>query len=165
MIRNTVRALIIQDDMLLAIKKERPNVGVYYALPGGAQAPDETLDQALKRECIEELGVEIIESQFLCIREYISRNHEYSFIMKEVHIIDFLYLCKIKLLTTDMHSVQADIGQVGIEWLPINEIKEVLLQNEISSRKYKFPSTQHDFFKEFFLDGITEYYISKVFES
>lgn len=35
MIRNTARALIIQDGLLLAIKKERPEVGVYYTLPGG----------------------------------------------------------------------------------------------------------------------------------
>lgn len=85
--------------------------------------------------------------------------------MKEIHTLDFLYICKIKPVTTDLHSVQADIGQIGIAWLPIDEVKEALIQNEVSSRKYKFPSTQHDFFKELFLDGITEHYISKVFES
>jgi 8-oxo-dGTP diphosphatase len=72
---------------------------------------------------------------------------------------------QVQPVTTDLHSIQADIGQIGIAWLPIEEIKEVLIQKEISSRKYKFPSTLHDFLKELFIDGITEHYINKVFES
>ncbi|MDG0875545.1 hypothetical protein L5D93_25215 [Paenibacillus thiaminolyticus] len=44
-IRNAVRALIMEDDRLLCIKKERPEVGVYYALPGGAHGPNETLER------------------------------------------------------------------------------------------------------------------------
>ncbi|MCR8630497.1 NUDIX domain-containing protein [Paenibacillus radicis (ex Xue et al. 2023)] len=151
MIRNTVRALIVQDDHLLSIKKERPGIGVYYALPGGAQEPDETLEQALYRECIEELGVSIVESKLLCIREYISYNHEYSFIMKEVHSLDFIYLCKTEPIHTDLNSIQADIGQIGIEWLPISKIRESLIQDDESMRMYKFPRTLHDFYIEYFL--------------
>ncbi|SFM46934.1 NUDIX domain-containing protein [Paenibacillus sp. 1_12] len=164
MIRNTVRALIIQDDKLLSIKKERPNVGVYYALPGGAQEPSETLEQALNRECMEELGLEIIESQLLCLREYISRNHEYSFIMKEVHTIDFIYTCNTKPILTELKSTHADIGQIGIEWLPINKIRESLVQANESLRPFKFPRTLHDFYQEYFLNQIVETYTSTIFE-
>ncbi|WP_165972212.1 NUDIX domain-containing protein [Paenibacillus piri] len=152
-IRNAVRALIIHDDKLLSIKKERANVGIYYALPGGAQELDETLEQALVRECREELGVEITDSHLLCIREYISNNHEYSFIMKKVHAIDFMFLCKIDPIADDLRSVRADIGQIGIEWLPIPHIRESLLQPDKLERPLKFPGRLHEFYYDFFVTG------------
>jgi len=152
MIRNTVRALIFQEDKLLLIKKYRPNVGIYYALPGGAQEAGETLEQALIRECMEELGIEISISRLICVREYISRNHEYSFIMKEVHSIDFLFECKTQSIHKERGSLQADVGQVGIEWLSVNEFE-----------RYKFPETTDEFFKEYFSDQLVKPYLSKVF--
>ncbi|WP_152392736.1 NUDIX domain-containing protein [Paenibacillus guangzhouensis] len=165
MIRNTVRALIIQDDKLLLIKKKRPNIGLYYVLPGGAQESNETLEQALIRECIEELGIEISSSNLICVREYISRNHEYSFILKEVHTIDFIYECNIQFLNNELRSLKADIGQVGIEWLPINEIKKTIYEPEESLESYKFPRTTYEFFKEYFSDQLIELYSGKIFES
>ena len=42
MIRNAVRAWIVEDDKMLFIKKSLPDAGIYYVLPGGAQEPDET---------------------------------------------------------------------------------------------------------------------------
>jgi ADP-ribose pyrophosphatase YjhB (NUDIX family) len=58
---------------MLFIKKEHPTIGTYYAQPGGAVEPNETLEEALKRECKEELGFEVSVSRFVCIREYIEQ--------------------------------------------------------------------------------------------
>ncbi|MFB8372794.1 NUDIX domain-containing protein [Paenibacillus taichungensis] len=165
MIRNTVRALIIQKDNLLLIKKKRANIGIYYVLPGGAQEENETLEQALSRECMEELGIEISSSRLVCVREYISRNHEYSFIMKEVHSIDFIYECSTHFLNNELRSLQADVGQVGIEWLPINEIKRTVYRLEESLEHCKFPRTTNEFFKEYFSDQVIKPYSSVIFES
>ncbi|RXZ77421.1 NUDIX domain-containing protein [Paenibacillaceae bacterium] len=163
MIRNTVRALIIQNEMLLTIKKERPGVGIYFTLPGGAQEQGETLDEALKRECLEELGIDILDNKLVCIREYISQNYEYSFIMKEVHAIEFIYECNT-ISTSTYSSLQTDVGQIGIEWLPINGIKQTVSQIEELPNLYKFPSVTRDFFKEYFIDQILEPFRSQVFE-
>ncbi|MET3549417.1 ADP-ribose pyrophosphatase YjhB (NUDIX family) [Paenibacillus favisporus] len=164
MIRNTVRALIIQDGRLLAIKKERPEVGVYYALPGGAQEVGETLEQTLQRECFEELGIDVAEHKFICIREYISKNHEYSFIVKEVHAVEFIYECRIKATDTFISS-QADVGQIGTEWIPIESIKQSVSESDQISKPCKFPITTNDFLKEYFRDQGLELYRNTNYES
>jgi 8-oxo-dGTP diphosphatase len=164
MVRNTVRAVIIHDESILMIKKERTHVGVYYALPGGAQEPRETLDQALKRECLEELGIEITESDFMCVREYISNHHEYSFIMKEVHAMEFIYNCKFNASADkELHSSHADVGQIGITWLPVSEVIRSLLQQEALLKPYKFPAATQDFIKELLLEGTIIPYKCKVY--
>jgi len=165
MVRNTARALIIQDGKLLTIKKERPHIGIYYTLPGGAQEPDETLDQTLQRECREEVGLELLSSKLIGLREYISNNHEYSFIMKEVHAIDFIYECTAYPAVSPLSSPQADVGQIGIEWLPIEKIKLTITQSDALLRPYKFPLITHDFFKEYFLHPSIEAYKSIIFAS
>lgn len=53
-IRNSAKAIIIQDDELLALKMEDKD-GYYFILPGGGQEHGENLHETLKRECKEEM--------------------------------------------------------------------------------------------------------------
>lgn len=71
-IRNSAKAVIIQNDKLLAIKlhdgKEE-----WYILPGGGQGCDEMLPQTVEREVREEAGVEVKCKDLLLVIEGGSR--------------------------------------------------------------------------------------------
>ena len=54
-----VKAIIVRDQQLLTIVKQYPE-GIAYILPGGKQEFGETLEQAIQRECREELGGDMI---------------------------------------------------------------------------------------------------------
>lgn len=156
MIRITAKAIIEQDGRLLLIKKKLDHVGVYYTLPGGGQELGETLDFTIMRECKEELSINIKILKILCVREYISANHEYSFLQKEVHALEFVYHCAIDV-GSQLSSLQSDEGQIGFEWLKISDII-----NSLSSRTndIKFPKTLADFLVEYYIHQSIETFSS-----
>ncbi|WP_197258950.1 NUDIX domain-containing protein [Paenibacillus dendritiformis] len=164
-IRNAVRALIMEDDRMLFIKKERPEAGVYYVLPGGAHEPNETLEETLRRECEEELGAALADHRLLCVREYISGNHEYSFIMKKVHAVEFIYVCRLPDPGDVPGGLHADEGQIGIEWLPVRDVIATVEHSYFSKRhrKYVFPQALHDFLGEYFAANPLEPVASMVY--
>lgn len=58
-LRNAVRCFLIKDDKVICIKHLMGRVG-YYDIPGGKIEENETALEAVKREFIEETGVEVI---------------------------------------------------------------------------------------------------------
>ncbi len=76
-VRLSVKAIIIREGRLLVLRC-RDQSGVWYVLPGGGQMAGETLDQALKRECLEELGCEIRMGPLRFVRDYIAWHHEFA---------------------------------------------------------------------------------------
>lgn len=83
-VRNSAKAVIVQDDKLLAIKKQDKD-GYSYILPGGGQEHGENLHLTLKRECIEEINDNVEIGDLIFIREYIGENHEHFEFDSEVH--------------------------------------------------------------------------------
>ena len=76
-IRNSAKAIIIEDGRLLAIKLTDEE-GFWYCLPGGGQEPGEPLEAALRRECLEEINCEIEICDLRFVRDYIGKNHEFA---------------------------------------------------------------------------------------
>ena len=132
-IRNSAKAVIIQDNKLLVIKKEDTD-GYYFILPGGGQEHDENLHQTLKRECIEEIGVEIVIKDLIFIREYIGKNHEYSSSDFQVHKTEFMFSCSLREGKKNITNGEApDDGQIGVDWLSLSK----LLQHRLYPQKMR----------------------------
>lgn len=64
--------------------------------------------------------------------------------MKEVHAVEFIYECRIKATDTFVSS-QADIGQIGMEWIPTESIKQSVSASDQSSKTYQFLKQQGTF--------------------
>jgi 8-oxo-dGTP diphosphatase len=132
-IRNSAKAVIIQDSKLLVIKKEDKD-GYYFILPGGGQDHGENLHETLKRECIEEIGEEVEIEDLMFLREYIGKHHEYSASDFQVHRMEFMFLCRLKERKENIkNGISPDDGQIGVEWLPVSE----LLQHRLYPQKMR----------------------------
>jgi 8-oxo-dGTP diphosphatase len=120
-VRNSAKAIIIQDRWLLAIKYIDQQ-GEWFTLPGGGQEAGETLHQALQRECLEEFGLEIEIGPLRYIREYIAINHEFADHDSEVHQVEFMFTCSLSGTPAEMKTTKPDPGQVGITWLLVDDL-------------------------------------------
>ncbi|MEW6229222.1 MAG: NUDIX domain-containing protein, partial [Bacillota bacterium] len=114
-IRVSAKAIIIQDGKLLATKNV-DHWGVFYLLPGGGQEPGEPLPDALKRECKEEIGVEVQVGDLLFVRDYIASNHEFAEWDGDVHQLELMFSCTLLDGQVPRNGVQPDTRQVSVEW-------------------------------------------------
>lgn len=114
MIRIRASALIIENGKILTIKHKKNNKE-YYLLPGGGTNFGETLENAIKREMMEELNVKIKVGDMLFISESINPNYER-------HIISIIMKCK---LITKNFKIGQDKRVSGYEFLSKDELKRV----------------------------------------
>ncbi len=123
-IRNSAKAIIIQGEKVL-LTKNQDNDGYFYLFPGGGQEHGETIQQALIRECMEEVGQQVELGELLHVREYIGKNHEYASADFDVHQVEYYFISKIVNETKDhIEPSNPDSHQVGIEWIAINDLPE-----------------------------------------
>lgn len=111
-IRNSAKALIIRDGMMLA-SKINDNGDIFYIMPGGGQAEEELLPEAVKRECAEEMGILVEPKSLVFVIEGL---HGESF-----HRVDLVFLCDY-VGTIEDAVIHGDVNQVGYEWLSIQEL-------------------------------------------
>ncbi len=121
-LRNSAKAVIIEDGRLL-VTVNQGDSSRYYLLPGGGQEGGETLHQALRRECLEEIGADVEIGDLLYLREYIGRNHEFVADHGGVHQVDFMFGCRLKTRPShdaatvpDTLADRAGVGAAGKIW-------------------------------------------------
>ena len=120
-IRNSAKAVIIRDGhLLLTVNKD--DDGVFYQLPGGGQHVGEPLAEALRRECREEIGVDVIVGDLRYVREYIARHHEFAATDGDVHQIEYMFACRLPEGAEPADGHEPDSMQVGVEWVPLERL-------------------------------------------
>lgn len=118
-VRLSVKAIIVREGRLLALKCHDKE-GVWYVLPGGGQQAGETLDEALRRECLEELGCDVRMGALRFVRDYIAKNHEFAATEGDAHQVELMFECDLKSQPSD--ATQPDSMQIGFEWLELSNL-------------------------------------------
>lgn len=151
-IRNSAKAIIVENNRLLVIKKQDGD-GYYYVLPGGGQEKGENLHEALMRECMEEVNARVKIGELLFIREYIGKNHEHAEFDSELQQTEYMFECMLKENSDEIGNGQIpDDGQMGIEWLLLSELLNYRL----------YPQTMRKYIIEYFAGEKVPVYLGDV---
>lgn len=141
-IRNTVRAVIIRDDSILLQKKQKAEGQIYFTLPGGAQEPKEALLLALQRECIEEIGTEVIVEELIHLADYFkSKALPFPHLQ---HQLEILFRCQVPPQYQAINGCKPDKHQISVEWIQLNTLQEInlspsFLTNNLDIFSYSSP--------------------------
>ena len=68
---------------------------MYLILPGGGQEHGEALEEALRRECREEIGCEVVVGPIRFVRDYIGVRHEFALMQPDVHQLEIMFECRL----------------------------------------------------------------------
>ena len=142
-----VRAIILEDDKIYLSYSKRNN---FYKLPGGGVNKGEAIIEALKRETLEEVGIEILDKSIKRYGLYIDK-------WRSVRLNDgdaiwlqksFCFLCKRKGELKDIMPTESEIYDMS-------ERRFVSLDDAISTNEARMKSIEYSN-KERFLERETE---------
>ena len=97
------------DELLIALRPEEAMLGGLWEFPGGKQKEDEQIEETIRRELSEELGVEVdVKSPFMKL------NHAYS----HFKITMYAYMCRLISGTPTPRESQQ------VRWVPRTRLNE-----------------------------------------
>lgn len=117
-IRNTARALIVRDGCVLLLRKFSSESGEYFALPGGGQDTGETLQETIRRECMEEIDTQVDLRDLLWVADFFRSRSTRR------HLIEMVFLCHVPEDYQPRNGVHPDKHQQEVVWLPFNELAD-----------------------------------------
>ena len=124
-LRNAAKAIIVRDGRLLTIEKSDEQ-GTYVILPGGGQEPGEDLAATVRRECREEVGVDVEVGDLRFVRDYVCRNHEFADENPDLHQVEFYFLCALAPEAVPVQGHAPDEGQIGLSWHSLERLPDRL---------------------------------------
>ena len=119
-IRNAVRALIRRDNHILLLRKDGYAQGERYALPGGGQDIGESLEQALHRECLEEIGTRVEIHDLVFVADYFKPRDTNPGSTR--HLVEFLFTCTVPGDYVPKSGHHPDKHQVEVVWAGLGEL-------------------------------------------
>jgi ADP-ribose pyrophosphatase YjhB (NUDIX family) len=121
-VRVSVKAVIIRDGRLLVNRCRHKDGSPFYILPGGGQEAGETLHDALRRECLEEIGCPVTPGRLLFVRDYLGVLHKQP--DKSAQQVEVMFAADVAAGKTPRVGESPDEYQDGVEWLPLERLAE-----------------------------------------
>ena len=119
--RYSIKAVIIRDGKLLVESCAR---GRFCKLPGGGHQWGETMEQALIRECREELNLTVRPERLLFVRDYIAKNHDSPFDDPCFHQAELMFLCTVEDFSPLCNGSIPDGEKQQIRWIEIDRLAD-----------------------------------------
>src|SRR5258708_39030411 len=129
--RMGVNAVIVKDGKILLISFEDASTGFHYNLPGGGVEPGESLTEALKCEAWDEAREDIDVGKLLLVTEYEPRRNAARY--GELHKLGLIFACQLKAAGEPHLPQNPDPNQVGVVWIRLEELVNVLLLPHIAA--------------------------------
>ncbi len=107
----TVDAIIDKDESILMIRRKSNTFNGYLAFPGGFVDYGETVEQAVKKEIMEELNLEIIPLEILGV--YSDKDRD-----PRSHVISTVFVCSFE------GSPIAGDDALSFEWISLENIEK-----------------------------------------
>ncbi len=114
-----IGAIIFEDDRILMVERAGNPLKGYWSLPGGLVETGETLETAVKREILEETGLQVEPQQMFELFERIMRDDQGR---AEYHYVLLDYLCKVVGGTLQAGD---DVGRA--EWVRREDLPSLLI--------------------------------------
>ena len=124
-IRNAARALIVRHGKILLLRKAGYMDGERYALPGGGQDLGETLEQALVRECHEEIGTQVDIHGLVHVADCFKPRDTTPPTTR--HLVEFLFECSIPEDYEARNGHLPDKHQVAVVWVSLEGLVDTML--------------------------------------
>lgn len=107
-------AVIVDDNGRLLVERRgyEPAKGML-DLPGGFADMDETVEEGLSREVLEETGLEVVSAEYL-----FSLPNEYHFSDFTIPTLDLFFRCKV----SDISALHAGDDAAECLWIPLDEV-------------------------------------------
>ncbi len=139
-VRVNVNAAILRGDKILLIEFRDEN-GVHYNLPGGGLDVGETIEEGLKRECLEEASVHVEVEGLILAWEYVPEklNNRYGKRQK----VGLVFLCHLAEGSEPEFPSKPDKNQIGVRWVSMNEFETL----PSSKRPVLYPKFEKQLFE------------------
>ncbi len=120
-VRPSVKALVVRDEQLL-VTVNTDESGLFYLLPGGGQEFGESLVEALRRECREEVSLDVEVGELVAVRDYIGAHHEFAAWDSHYHQLELIFSASLAPGAEPVFGSTGDTFQTGVRWLPLADL-------------------------------------------
>ena len=120
-IRIASKAIIVRDGHLL-VTVNSGDFPTFFLCPGGGQEHGEDAHDALRRECQEEIGCDVVVGEFAFLRDYIAADHEFAEQDGWAHQLEAYFFCELAPGAQPQLTEDGDTWQTGIAWIPLERL-------------------------------------------